>query len=77
LLDHGRAVGAKPLKEYMEVRGYGQAAQWPYSQALEPTHWHHGDRAHAPKHIRGRSTEQATKGQPSEPQKVDWNLCKR
>lgn len=28
LLDKGRAVGAKPLKEYMEVQGYGQAAQW-------------------------------------------------
>ena len=36
LLEQGRAVGAKPLKEYMEVQGYGQAAHWVYSQALEP-----------------------------------------
>lgn len=36
LLDAGRAVGAKPLKEYMEVQGYGSAAQWVYGQALEP-----------------------------------------
>jgi Fic/DOC family len=36
LLEQGRAVGAKPLKEYMEVRGYGDAARWVYSQALEP-----------------------------------------
>lgn len=43
LLEKGRAVGAKPLKEYMEVQGYGQAAQWVYSQALEPSHWHDGD----------------------------------
>jgi len=43
LLDKGRAVGAKPLKEYMEVQGYGQAAQWVYSQALEPSHWHNED----------------------------------
>ncbi len=42
LLDKGRAVGAKPLKEYMEVQGYGKAAQWVYSQALEPSHWHEG-----------------------------------
>ncbi|MGI8433773.1 MAG: hypothetical protein ACR2LE_03415 [Nocardioidaceae bacterium] len=28
LLDTGRAVGAKPLKEYMEVKGYADAANW-------------------------------------------------
>ena len=33
LLDKGRAVGAKPLKEYMEVKGYGDAASWVYAQA--------------------------------------------
>jgi len=42
LLEQGRAIGAKPLKEYMEVQGYGQAAQWVYSQALEPSHWQAG-----------------------------------
>lgn len=36
LLEQGRAVGAKPLKEYMEVQGSGQAARWVYKQALEP-----------------------------------------
>lgn len=39
LLDKGRAVGAKPLKEYMEVQGYGDAAAWVYRQALEPGDW--------------------------------------
>ena len=39
LLDQGRAVGAKPLKEYNEVTGYAKAAQWVYSQALEPDKW--------------------------------------
>lgn len=33
LLDAGRALGAKPLKEYLEVKGYGDAAKWVYSQA--------------------------------------------
>lgn len=33
LLERGRAVGAKPLKEYMEVKGYGDAASWVYEQA--------------------------------------------
>jgi Fic family protein len=42
LLDQGRAVGAKPLKEYLEVQGYGAAARWVYSQALEPGDWHGG-----------------------------------
>lgn len=36
LLRQGRAVGNKQLAEYMEVRGYAQAAQWVYSQALTP-----------------------------------------
>jgi len=36
LLDDGRAVGSKPLKEYMEVKGYADAAKWVYAQALEP-----------------------------------------
>jgi Fic/DOC family len=34
LLDKGRAVGAKPLKEYMEVRGYGDAASWVYREGM-------------------------------------------
>ena len=34
LLDTGRAVGSKPLKEYMEVKGYGDAASWVYREAL-------------------------------------------
>ncbi|MGO1054235.1 Fic family protein [Crossiella sp. CA198] len=42
LLDQGRAVGAKPLGEYNEVRGYADAARWVYGQALEPDGWHDG-----------------------------------
>jgi cell filamentation protein, protein adenylyltransferase len=42
LLDQGRAVGAKPLKEYNEVKGYADAAQWVYGQAMEPGDWHDG-----------------------------------
>ena len=42
LLERGRAVGAKPLREYMEVEGYAQAAHWVYGHALEPD-WHSGD----------------------------------
>lgn len=42
LLERGRAVGAKPLGEYMEVKGYGDAARWVYGQALEPGDWHDG-----------------------------------
>ncbi|MEZ5311942.1 MAG: Fic family protein [Microthrixaceae bacterium] len=43
LLSEGRAVGNKELKEYMEVRGYADAAKWVYSQALEPGAWSTGD----------------------------------
>ncbi len=39
LLDEGRAVGSKELREYMEVLGYGEAAKWVYSQGLEPGDW--------------------------------------
>lgn len=39
LLEEGRAVGAKPLADYMEVKGYGDAAKWVYGQALEPGEW--------------------------------------
>ena len=39
LLDQGRTVGAKPLKDYLEVKGYGQAAEWVYSHALRPGDW--------------------------------------
>jgi Fic family protein len=42
LLERGRAVGAKSLREYNEVRGYADAAQWVYGQALEPDAWHDG-----------------------------------
>ncbi|UYM06979.1 Fic family protein [Solicola gregarius] len=43
LLEKGRAVGAKPLKDYMEVQGYGAAARWVYGQAIEPGDWHNGE----------------------------------
>lgn len=42
LLDKGRAVGAKPLSEYLEVKGYADAAHWVYGQALEPDAWSDG-----------------------------------
>ena len=43
LLEEGRAVGSKELKEYMEVIGYGAAAKWVYGQAMEPGDWTTGD----------------------------------
>jgi Fic family protein len=39
LLDEGRAVGDKELSEYMEVRGYANAAEWVYGRAIEPGSW--------------------------------------
>jgi Fic family protein len=33
LLEEGRAVGEKELREYLEVQGYAEAAQWVYQQA--------------------------------------------
>jgi hypothetical protein len=42
LLEEGRAVGNKELREYMEVRGYADAASWVYGQALNPGAWSTG-----------------------------------
>lgn len=42
LLEKGRVVGSKSLKEYMEVKGYADAARWVYGQALEPDEWSTG-----------------------------------
>jgi Fic family protein len=39
LLDEGRAVGNKELHEYMEVRGYANAAEWVYSHGAAPGAW--------------------------------------
>jgi len=39
LLDEGRAVGNKELREYMEVRGYADAAEWVYRHGVEPASW--------------------------------------
>jgi hypothetical protein len=43
LLREGRALGDKQLAEYMEVRGYADAAQWVYGQGLSPGDWTTGD----------------------------------
>lgn len=44
LLGEGRAVGNKELREYMEVKGYADAAQRVYEQAINPTgHHRRGD----------------------------------
>ncbi len=37
LLEQGRAVGDKELAEYTEVKGYADAADWVYDQAITPT----------------------------------------
>lgn len=42
LLAEGRAVGEKQLKEYMEVKGYADAAEWVYGQASQPGVWSDG-----------------------------------
>lgn len=42
LLGEGRAMGDKQLAEYLEVRGYADAAQWVYQQGLEPGDWSTG-----------------------------------
>jgi hypothetical protein len=39
LLDEGRAVGNKELREYMEVHGYANAAEWVYRHGVEPGSW--------------------------------------
>jgi Fic family protein len=39
LLDTGRAVGAKELKDYLEVTGYADAAKWVYTQAHTAHDW--------------------------------------
>lgn len=42
LLEQGRTTTAKPLREYLEVKGYADAAQWVYGQALDPDEWSTG-----------------------------------
>lgn len=42
LLAEGRAVGEKQLREYMEVKGYADAADWVYRQAIQPGAWSEG-----------------------------------
>ena len=37
LLDEGRAVGNKELSDYLEVKGYADAADWVYRQASRPS----------------------------------------
>lgn len=36
LLDEGRAVGNRELSDYLEVKGYADAADWVYRQASHP-----------------------------------------
>lgn len=37
LLEEGRAVGNKELREYLEIEGYADAAKWVYDQAIRST----------------------------------------
>jgi hypothetical protein len=37
LLEQGRAVGNRELVDYLEVRGYADAADWVYNQAIRPS----------------------------------------
>jgi fido (protein-threonine AMPylation protein) len=42
LLAEGRAVGNKELREYLEVRGYADAADWVYGHGIQPGDWGSG-----------------------------------
>lgn len=42
LLEEGRAVGNKELSEYLEVRGYADAAGWVYGHGIQPGGWSGG-----------------------------------
>ncbi|MGE5283063.1 MAG: hypothetical protein ACM3N0_12245 [Chloroflexota bacterium] len=42
LLAEGRAVGSKELSEYLEVRGYADAADWVYGHGIRPGDWSSG-----------------------------------
>lgn len=42
LLSEGRAVGSKELREYMEVRGYANAADWVYGRGVGTGEWTSG-----------------------------------
>lgn len=42
LLAEGRAVGNKELSEYLEVRGYADAADWVYGHGIQPGGWGSG-----------------------------------
>lgn len=42
LLAEGRAVGNKELREYLEVRGYADAADWVYGQGIQAGEWSEG-----------------------------------
>lgn len=39
LLEEGRAVGDKELREYLEVQGYANGAEWVYAQAVAAGAW--------------------------------------
>lgn len=41
LLEQGRAVGSKDLKDYMEVVGYADASRWVYERAVTQDEWTH------------------------------------
>lgn len=41
LLEQGRAVGSKDLKDYMEVSGYADASRWVYEMAVTKDEWTH------------------------------------
>jgi len=43
LLDEGRAVGNRELREYLEVRGYADAADWVYGQGIHAGEWSTGE----------------------------------
>lgn len=43
LLAEGRAVGNKELGEYLEVRGYANAADWVYGHGIRPGEWSAGE----------------------------------
>lgn len=43
LLNSGQARGNKELSEYLEVKGYANAADWVYGQGISPGDWTDGD----------------------------------
>ena len=74
LLAEGRTVGGKELKDYLEVLGYSEAADWVYRQGFNRETWQHDELIRLARSAGPSPRDEQGLGRVSASERLPWRI---